>query len=195
MNILAIDATGQALSVALQAGDKVHKIWRAGKAHDELLQAAIETVLKKAKLKVGELDAVAAASGPGRFTGIRIGMAYAAVAGWSLKIPALAVSRLEALARLGEGPKICAALPGWRNEVYYQLFERTRSGLRPAADPAWIDEKGWPRVKAELSGFELLERDVDASALLAPAAAQLKNKRRPAFAPLYLKPAGYEARK
>ncbi|MEQ1920329.1 MAG: tRNA (adenosine(37)-N6)-threonylcarbamoyltransferase complex dimerization subunit type 1 TsaB [Elusimicrobiota bacterium] len=76
MKILAVDATGEVLSVALGA----HELKRAAKKHDEALLPLIERLLKKAKLKWSDLDAIAAASGPGRFTGIRIGMSFAAAA-------------------------------------------------------------------------------------------------------------------
>lgn len=196
MNILAVDATGEALSLAVLAEGKVHKAWRAGRSHDELLHDAVDALLARAKISTAQLGAVAAASGPGRFTGIRIGMAFASVAGLTLKIPALAVSRLEALAELSTAPRVCAVLPGWKNESYYQVFRRsTRGGVIAETDPAWAGEAAWPKVKAEMGSIAFLEQDVGAAELLTVAARQLSRAKRPPFSPLYLKPAGYEVRK
>jgi tRNA threonylcarbamoyl adenosine modification protein YeaZ len=194
--ILAVDGTEDVLTLALLSRGKVwKKRCGAGRPHDELLIPAIDGLLRRAGLKAKDLDAVAAASGPGRFTGIRIGMAYAAVAGLSLKIPALAVSRLEALASKANASPVCAVLKGWKEERYYQFFRRSRTGRsRPQGAPLWISAEGWPAVKSRAKAA-VLEGAVEAADLLTPATWQLRLKSRPAFSPLYLKAAGYEARK
>jgi len=191
MNILAVDTTGEALSLALRAGDKVYRVQRAfKKPHDETLLPNIARLLAKAGLKLKDLDAIAAASGPGRFTGIRIGMSYATVAASALKIPALAVSRLEAAAGRAGGKLVCAVVPGWREEKFYQVFR----GLRPAGPPVWADPKLWQEVRAGLKDTAVFECDPTAEDLLVPAARYLGLKQRPRFEPLYLKPASYEAK-
>lgn len=194
MNVLAVDTAGPTLSIALSAKGKVfHAAKSSTKPHDELLWPLVEKVLAQGKVKKETLDGIAAASGPGRFTGIRIGMAFAAVAASNLKIPALSVSRLEALAwRLPKG-KGCAAIPGWKGERYYQLFER-RAAPKASGEPAWVSEAQWAETARELarSGAQLLEAEPDARDLLPAALAALGRKKKPAFAPLYLKPAGYE---
>ena len=186
VNILAVDATGEILSVA--AGGVVMR--RASKKHDEALLPLVETVLKKAKLAWTDLDAIAAASGPGRFTGIRIGMSFAAAAGFQLKIPALAISRLEAAAEKSGSERVLAALPGWKDEVYHQIFVRGKA----QGDPAWNTTKDWPdaREAAEKKGFIVAYDDTDAADLLPVARRFLLAKKTPPFKPFYLKPAGYE---
>lgn len=191
MNLLAVDTTGEALSLVLRAGEKVYRLHRKfALPHDETLLPQIDRLLSRAGLTLKDLDAVAAASGPGRFTGIRIGMAYAAVAAAALKTPALAVSRLEAAAWKVEGKLICAVVPGWREEKFYQVFH----GRRPAAAPVWADPKLWHEVEAELKRKHAVFAACDPTAedLLAPAARHLANRKRPKFEPLYLKPASYE---
>src|SRR4051812_8884401 len=117
--ILAVDGAGEVLSVALDARGKVYSARAsAKKPHDEALLPAVESLLKRAKISWDDLDAVASSSGPGRFTGIRIGMAFAAMVGMKLKIPVLALSRLEAAAEKSGADDVLAALPGWKGEVY-----------------------------------------------------------------------------
>lgn len=195
MNILAVDATGEVLSVALESGGKVYAARRSGRRpHDETLLPAVEAVLKRAKISWNALDAVAAAAGPGRFTGIRIGLAFAATVGMKLKIPALALSRLEAAAGKSGADEVLGALPGWKNEVYHQLFRRKKAGPASAGEAGWTAPDEWPRARAEAEGRGLAVAygDTDAADLLPVARRRLRSKKIPPFAPFYLKPAGYE---
>lgn len=191
MILLAVDATGEELSVALQVGDRIISARRgAGPGHDESLLPAVASVLRRAKCGWEDLEAVAAAAGPGRFTGIRVGMAFAAVVAMKLRIPALALSRLEAAAGRSREDLVLAALPGWKSEVYFQPFK----GGRPTADAAWTAPEGWPRVQsaAEARGLVVSFHDAGAVDLLTVARKRLAVKDFPPFAPFYLKPAGYE---
>ncbi|MDO8756813.1 MAG: tRNA (adenosine(37)-N6)-threonylcarbamoyltransferase complex dimerization subunit type 1 TsaB [Elusimicrobiota bacterium] len=185
-NILAVDATGEALSVALG----VHELSRAAKKHDDALLPLIDRLLKKCKLDWSDLDAVACASGPGRFTGIRIGMSFAAAAGFQLKIPALAVSRLAAAAARSKAGAVLGALPGWKDEVYAQEFRKGR----PAGEASWTQPNDWPafRAAAEKRGLSVSFGITTAADLLPVAEALLVAKKVPPFKPFYLKPASYE---
>jgi tRNA threonylcarbamoyladenosine biosynthesis protein TsaB len=198
VNILAVDATGEVLSIALDADGKVYAARKSGKRpHDETLLPAVEAVLKRAGISWAALDAVAAAAGPGRFTGIRIGLSLAAIVGMKLKIPALALSRLEAAAEKSAEDDVLAALPGWKNEVYHQRFRRKKSGFAADGAAAWTAPEDWPRVRveAEGGGVAVAYGDTDAADLLPVARRYLKAKKAPAFEPFYLKPAGYEKTK
>jgi tRNA threonylcarbamoyladenosine biosynthesis protein TsaB len=198
VNILAVDATGEVLSIALDAGGKLFVVRKSGKRpHDETLLPAVEGVLKRAKLSWDDLDAAAAAAGPGRFTGIRIGLSFASILGMKLKIPALALSRLEAAAEKSGANDVLAALPGWKNEVYHQRFRRKGAGLASAGDAEWTSPDVWPsrRAAAQAEGLVVAEGDVDAADLLPVARRFLDSKKFPPFAPFYLKPAGYEKKK
>lgn len=187
MNILCVDATTDALSVAVEKDGRVFSLTRAGgfNSHDERLWPAVEAVMKKARLKLEDLDAVGAASGPGRFTGIRIGLSFAAALGYALKVPALALSRLEADADRQDGSEVTAALPGWKGETYHQRFKRGKDGAWKALGKAeWTAAGAWKSARNPT--------ETDAKDLLPAARRALKSKKRPPFEPFYLKPAGYE---
>lgn len=191
MNILALDTAAEPMSVAVQVGAKVFAYHRKqAKPHDETLLPIVARLLARAGLKVGNLDAVAVASGPGRFTGIRIGMAYAAVLAGQLKIPALALTRFEAAAWEARGEKVCAVVEGFREEKFYQLFKKGR----PQGAPVWASPQEWAATRARLTseGFVFAEDEPTARGLLGPAAAALSRRKKPKFEPLYLKPASYE---
>jgi len=196
MNLLAIDTTGAALSLALQAGERTiifHK--ELSLPHDETLLPRTRRLLDRAGLRWGDLDALAAASGPGRFTGIRIGMAFTAVMARRLRVPALAVSRFAALAASAPGKLVCAVLPGYRDESFYQLYRRAPSGeMRPAGGPVWAAAEDWERARREIAarGAVFAESAVRAADLITCAERLLRGNRRTPFEPLYLKPASYE---
>jgi tRNA threonylcarbamoyl adenosine modification protein YeaZ len=185
MNILVVDTTSETFSAALQAGEKVYSIHKIfARPHDETLLPQLDKLLAKAGLDVHALDAVAAANGPGRFTGIRVGMAYAAVAARCLDKPALALTRFSALAFGRPEKRFAAVIPGFRGEKYFQIFKNGK----PEGAPQWVKE---------LPPFDVpvIEGEPTAAQLLGPAARALAGKKLPKFEPLYLKPAGYESAK
>lgn len=185
-NILAVDATGEILSVALGR----HELKVSSKKHDDALLPLVKRLLKKAGLGWKDLDAIAAASGPGRFTGIRIGMSFAAAAGFQLKIPALAISRLAAASGRSKEDRVMAALPGWKDEVYTQTYKKGRAD----GEATWTAPKDWPafRAEAEKRGLDVSYGETTAADLLPVADACLAAKKIPPFKPFYLKPASYE---
>ena len=193
--ILAVDATGDDLTVALAARGKRYRARRSSKVpHDEALLPAVEGLMKRARISWKDLDAVAAAAGPGRFTGIRIGLSFAAVVGMERDIPALALSRLEAAADACAADDVLAALPGWKDEVYHQRFRRAGARLKADGPAEWSAAAAWPARKgsAESRGLAVAYGPVGACELLLTAARRLGERSLPPFEPFYLKPAGYE---
>ena len=73
MNILGIDSSGLVASVALQSDDKLVGEYTIHnkKTHSQTLLPMIHDMLEMADVSVKELDAIAIASGPGSFTGLR----------------------------------------------------------------------------------------------------------------------------
>jgi tRNA threonylcarbamoyladenosine biosynthesis protein TsaB len=194
VNLLAVDAAGEDLTAALKSGGRVLSARRPARVpHDESLLPAVEGLLKRARLSWDDLDAVAAANGPGRFTGIRIGLAFAAMAGLRLKVPALALSRLEAQAEKAGGPAL-ASLPGWKGEVYHRAFRRTKRGPVASGPAGWCAPDEWPALAAAARsrGLTVVEGDCAAADLLPVLERRLAARDLPPFEPFYLKPAGYE---
>ena len=86
---------------------------------------ALHQVLSSTKVNLKDLKAVAVARGPGSFTGLRLGLAAAKGICCGLKIPAVAVSGLEALAAqcsLTSFP-VCPIIDSRRGEVFTALFQ------------------------------------------------------------------------
>jgi len=130
LKISAVDTTSDRVNLAVGNGisNRVRSVSARG-AHDEKLFSEVERLLKKAGCRLQDLDALAAASGPGSFTGIRVGMTFVSVLAQSLGKPAAAVSLLEAEAARAwpilekQGAHgVGVVYPAVRDELYFQVF-------------------------------------------------------------------------
>ncbi len=95
--------------------------------HGELLAPLIARVLAEAGLAPSDLDAVAVGTGPGPFTGLRVGLATAQVLASSLGIPVLGVCSLDVLAAgaraAGHLGPLAVASDARRREVYWAAYD------------------------------------------------------------------------
>lgn len=127
MKILAIDTSGQNASVAVWedgltlAEFSIH----AKKTHSQTLLSMLEAVREKIELDMKEIDAIAVTSGPGSFTGLRIGSATAKGFGFALEKPIIPVPTLKGLAYnlYGTDQAVCPLMDARRNQTYTGLYE------------------------------------------------------------------------
>ena len=81
MRILALDTTESSLSLAFDDGKEVRGFERSFlKPHDETLFPQASALLARGGLDLRAVSGIAASSGPGRFTGIWVGLTFAACA-------------------------------------------------------------------------------------------------------------------
>ena len=195
--ILILDTVGEDLKAGLFYRGELKTLCLRGadNSGETLLFKAFDRLLLGAELNLSDLKAIVVSSGPGRFTGIRIAMTFAAIVGSQARVSALAISSLEALAFGTEVKNPCPVLLGYRKERYYQAFRRKGLDSNPKAvsAPSWVSEENWARKKAELKeNFDLVERDAQPADFLKAALFYLSKNKIPKFEPLYLKAAGYE---
>jgi len=120
--ILAIDTSAAQCAVALVgAGDPVAERRPMERGHAEHLFPMIETVLERAGAAYADLTRIAVCTGPGSFTGIRIGVAAARGLAFGRGVPAIGISRFEALAVEAGGP-VSICLAGRGGTIYLQSF-------------------------------------------------------------------------
>lgn len=146
MRALAIDTTTRSGSVAVVNDDRViaELAGDARRTHGERLPGECAAVLERAGLAPAALDLIVVASGPGAFTGLRIGMAAAQALALVLDRPAVGVSALEAHAALAleaapGAPRAAVWMDALRGEVFGAVYARAaqaEAALRPARDPA-----------------------------------------------------------
>ncbi|MBE6583681.1 MAG: tRNA (adenosine(37)-N6)-threonylcarbamoyltransferase complex dimerization subunit type 1 TsaB [Ruminococcaceae bacterium] len=127
MKILALDSTADVCTVALCEDKRlISEITvNTGNTHSQTLLPAVEQVLRMAELSCDDVDLFACSTGPGSFTGVRIGVATIKGLAYGKNKPCVSVSTLEALAHnlSGYNGIICPVMNARRNQVYNALFE------------------------------------------------------------------------
>jgi len=130
MLILAIDTSGQSGGITLAEADAgsfrvIESAAIAGGTFSAQLIPTLAALLKKHGYGVKDLDGFSAASGPGSFTGLRVGLSAIKGLAETLHKPIATVSVLEALASLADRDgKIAAAMDAGRKEVFLGLYEK-----------------------------------------------------------------------
>jgi tRNA threonylcarbamoyladenosine biosynthesis protein TsaB len=129
--ILNIETSTTLCSVSLAKCGKVvsFKETNEGYRHAENLHVFIEEVLVKGGVSIKDLNAVAVGSGPGSYTGLRIGVSAAKGLAYALHIPLIAVNTLQIMAAavVHENQSdvlYCAMLDARRMEVYTAIFDK-----------------------------------------------------------------------
>lgn len=135
MNLLVIDTSGPVCGVAVMEDEKVLCEYTAQNrnTHSANLMPMAEAALQSAGKMIGEMDAVAAVTGPGSFTGVRIGVATAKGLAHGAGTPCIPVDALEALSLSAGGfdGVICPIQDARAGQVYGAAF---RNGERLTAD-------------------------------------------------------------
>jgi len=97
--LLAVDTSTARAGIALYDGDVLAEaVWHAGRDHGRLLMPAIDETMQRIGRQPGDLTAVAAARGPGSYTGLRVGLSVVQGLSVALGVPAYGISSLEVLA-------------------------------------------------------------------------------------------------
>jgi tRNA threonylcarbamoyladenosine biosynthesis protein TsaB len=118
--ILAVDTTHEFGSIALD-GEVVPLHSPSGFAH--VIYPHIRQLLDRNGVGLDAIDCFAAASGPGSFTGVRVGLACIKGLAEAAGKPAVAVSNLEALAAFGTAPLRAVLLDARRGEIYGAVYD------------------------------------------------------------------------
>lgn len=126
MKILGIDSSGIVASAAVADEKNIIAEFTVNnrQTHSQTLLPMIDKVMKMAEIEPDELDVISVASGPGSFTGLRIGSATAKGIGLALNKPIVSVPTLEGLAyRMAffDGI-ICPIMDARRNQVYTAAY-------------------------------------------------------------------------
>jgi len=131
MNLLAIDTAANLCAACVwdtEAGtERGRSVADLGKGHAEYLMTTIDVALAAAGCGYGDLGMLAVATGPGSFTGVRVGVATARGLALALTIPAVGVSTLDAVAaeaaQAHPGREVLAAIDAGRDELYVAFYD------------------------------------------------------------------------
>ncbi|MFO7856690.1 MAG: tRNA (adenosine(37)-N6)-threonylcarbamoyltransferase complex dimerization subunit type 1 TsaB, partial [Paracoccaceae bacterium] len=122
--VLALETSAARCAVAvLRGGDTLARLDEPmPRGQAERLMPMIAEALEAAGLVPADLAAVAVCTGPGNFTGVRIGVAAARGLALALAVPAVGVPRLDALAEAAGGGPLVAVAGALRGGLYAQVF-------------------------------------------------------------------------
>jgi tRNA threonylcarbamoyladenosine biosynthesis protein TsaB len=202
--VLALDTCLDACSAAVWSDGamlaEISETMRRG--HQERLAVMAEAVMADAATAFSALDRVGVTIGPGSFTGLRVGLAFAKGLGLALSRPVVGVGVLEALALGAGGRFVASVIDARRDQIYLQAFEAGRALMAPdvlpvetaaarlaelwTGGPAALTGPGAALLSGVLPGAALIDRAAPDPAVVA----RLTAEARPPFPPprpLYLR--------
>lgn len=144
--LLAIDTASSVVGIALDDGAQVivEHIWHSDRYHTVELAPEVAQLLKQYALTAGDLEAVAVASGPGSYTGLRIGMALAKGLALARRIPLVGVPTLDILAagQPASDAPLVALLAAGRQRFAAAWYKWGPRGWRAEAGPENLNWDG-----------------------------------------------------
>src|SRR5947207_14238680 len=137
--ILALETATRAGSIALARGPDILSSaeGNAAESHSISLLETVENILQQVGVKLSDIDLFAAASGPGSFTGLRIGLATTKALAICTGRKCVSVSTLAAIAQAaGDSEHTIALLPAGTGELLAQSFAVRPASVQPPDNPA-----------------------------------------------------------
>jgi tRNA threonylcarbamoyladenosine biosynthesis protein TsaB len=159
MHVLAFDTATDVVSVAVgRNGEPLGAVQlTAGREHAERLVPAIAEVCDGAGVALDRLAAIAVGIGPGRFTGLRVGVTTAKVMAHALGIPVVGIGSLDLIAYPLHHTRreIVAVIDARRKEVFWARYRPVHGGLARATDDA-VDSPRDVAAELEAGGSDVL---------------------------------------
>ncbi len=153
MIILAIDTTSDLGSIAITDGERVVEelVLPASDGVGHVLFGEIERLLARHNLKLADIDGFASASGPGTFTGVRVGLTAVKGLAEATSRKVVAVSNLKAMADFGTRELRAPWIDARRGEIYGAVYS---AALQPVEDEVVMKYDAW--LASLPQGAELL---------------------------------------
>ena len=143
MNLLALDTSSNACSVAVQVGDKFtncHVI--KPREHTAILIPMIEETLRDAKVALDDLDGIVLGNGPGSFIGMRIAASVVQGIAFAAGLKVIPVSSLAAVAAESftnhDDKRVIVTQDARMDEVYLAVYARDADGLPEAEGDTYL---------------------------------------------------------
>ena len=153
--LLAIETTDRGGSVALSRGDRMVELQyeESKRNHSRRLMPLVDSILDKHSVSYGEIDRLAVATGPGSFTGIRLGVTTAKSLALACEAELVAVSNLRLQVEFARGRDgvVESIIDARRGELYRQRFRTAGEEVAAENDPHLVTPAN---LKEELEGQE-----------------------------------------
>jgi tRNA threonylcarbamoyladenosine biosynthesis protein TsaB len=138
--LLHLETSTKVCSVALSKNGELVSLKETNEdnfSHGEKLTLFVEEVMQKQNISYSQLAGVSIASGPGSYTGLRIGASTAKGFCYALNIPLLSIDALESLAEIAKRKhplsKLCPMIDARRMEVYSGIYSPEMTVLKPVS--------------------------------------------------------------
>lgn len=139
MLILGIETATQQVGVAIGGHEGVIASFEVarGRRHAEILTPAIEFVCRQADVELSEIGCIAVDTGPGLFTGMRVGLASAKALALALRIPMIGISSLDLLAFPVRHTDrvVVPVIDARKAEVFWAMYRQVPGGVQQVSDP------------------------------------------------------------
>jgi tRNA threonylcarbamoyladenosine biosynthesis protein TsaB len=153
MYILNIETSTKNCSVSIAQNGKtiaLKEVAEESFSHSEKLHVFIDNLLKENQIAYKDLSAVALSSGPGSYTGLRIGTSTAKGLCFALDIPLITVDTLLVLAKqVNQDALIIPMIDARRMEVYTAIFDAKHNPATPV-QALVIDEKSFAEISEKV---------------------------------------------
>ena len=138
MNVLSLDTSGPVVGVALSNRYR-SVLWehRVTRNADVFLAERTEALLARERSWFSQPDVIVVSIGPGAFTSLRVGVAFALGLAFSYQVPVLPLSSLEVRSMLVSSPRTLVLMDAKKKRFYAQCFDC--SGEEPAALSSALD--------------------------------------------------------
>ena len=155
--ILSIDTTSEFASIALTEGERSvdEMVLHSPDGFGHILYGHLEQLLSRNCVAIQQIDCFAAASGPGSFTGVRVGLTAVKGLAEATGRRVVAVSNLRALAFFGSSPMRATVLDARRGEVYGALYDDRLDAVAPETVMRFSE---WLKTLPS-AGYEFISND------------------------------------
>ncbi len=138
--LLALDTSTRSAGIALYDGAQVLSewVWASYDHHTVELAPAVDQMLQRAGATASDLEVLGIATGPGSFTGLRIGMALAKGLALARRIPLVGIPTFEilAVAQPNYAPEMVAVLQAGRGRLATAWYQASETTWQAAGEPA-----------------------------------------------------------
>ena len=160
MKYLFIDSATTNLVVAIINEGKIAYIYNNNDNHDtsSKMMPVLAEAFDKAELKPQDIDKIFAVTGPGSFTGIRVGLTVAKTMAYTLNIPIVPISSLEVMASGNGGTALINARRGY---VFAGTYDNDLNNVYPDSYVLMNDSLAKPYISYDSFDFETLKPNID----------------------------------
>lgn len=160
MKYLFIDSATTNLVVAIINNGKIAYIYNNNDNHDtsSKMMPVLAEAFNKTELKPQNIDKIFVVTGPGSFTGIRVGLTVAKTMAYTLNIPIVPISSLEVMASGNGGTALINARRGY---VFAGTYDKDLNNVYPDSYVLMNDSLVKPYVSYDTFDFDTLKPSID----------------------------------